>query len=277
MKEAREKNDNIPFSLIEEVKRKNPLVHNITNIVVANDSANGLLAVGASPFMSSTIEELEEVVAIADVVVLNMGTLNDEQLDAMLIAGTKANQLNKPVVLDPVGAGATTYRKKAVLRLLEQVHPTLIRGNAGEIAALADEKWHAKGVDAGTGSGNVRLMAEKLATQQQTFVFVSGEIDTITDGTTSYYIKNGTSYFTKMTGAGCLNSCICGAFLSVDEKRSLESIVVGSTMYALAGELVANELSSLAVGSFRTLLLDKLSKLTSIEVLRKAMIEKERN
>lgn len=274
METQRPKEKRIPFELIDEVRSQNPLVHNITNIVVANDSANGLLAIGASPFMSNTVEEMEEVAAIADVIVLNMGTLNEEQLEAMIIAGKKANQLVKPVVLDPVGVGATTYRKQATLHLLKHVQPTLIRGNAGEIAVLASANWEVKGVDAGTGSGNIQSIAEKLATQQQTFVSVSGEMDTITDGTSTYFIKNGTAYFTKMTGAGCLNSCICGAFLATDKNVSLESIVVGSAMYALAGELVAEQLASIAVGSFRNNLLDKLSGLNSIEVSQKAMIEK---
>lgn len=264
----------INYQLIDELRLKNPLIHTITNIVVANDSANGLLAIGASPFMSSTIAEMEEVATIADVVVLNMGTLNDEQLTAMIIAGKKANELGKPVVLDPVGVGATLYRKQAVAELLNQVKPTLIRGNAGEIAALSGTAWAAKGVDVGEGSANVKKLAEKLARDTNCFIAVSGATDVITDGKQTYLVKNGTPYFTKMTGAGCLHGCVCGAFLAVDEERSLESVVFASTFYALAGEIVGEQLTSVSVGSFRTYLLDQLSGLKSRLVQEKARVER---
>ncbi|MTD38036.1 hydroxyethylthiazole kinase [Erwinia sp. CPCC 100877] len=262
------------YELIETIRIENPLVHNITNIVVANDSANGLLAIGASPFMSSTLAEMEEVAALANVVVLNMGTLNDEQLRAMIIAGKKANELNKPVVVDPVGAGATSYRRQAVKQLLSEVKPTLIRGNAGEIAALAGVTWAAKGVDAGSGTGDVQKIAKQLALKTQTLIAVSGETDIITNGQRTYLVHNGTSYFTKMTGAGCLHGCICGAFLAVAEENLLESVVAASTMYALAGELVAEQLNGLAVGSFRTYLLDQLSQINETIVRQRAKIER---
>lgn len=264
----------IKYQLIDELRLKNPLVHTITNIVVANDSANGLLAIGASPFMSSTLAEMNEVALIADVVVLNMGTLDDNQLAAMIEVGKQANKLGKPIVLDPVGAGATNYRKQAVNELLSQVKPTLIRGNAGEIAALSGINWAARGVDAGEGSEDSTKIAEKLARDTNCFIAVSGATDAITDGQQTYLIQNGTSYFTKMTGAGCLLSCVCGAFLAVDEEHSLESVVVASAMYALAGELVAEQLPSLSVGSFRQYLLDQLSEITSKLVREKARVER---
>jgi hydroxyethylthiazole kinase len=262
------------YKLIETIRTENPLVHNITNIVVANDSANGLLAIGASPFMSSTVAEMEEVATLADVVVLNMGTLNDEQLQAMITAGKKANELGKPIVLDPVGAGATSYRQQAVKQLLSEIKPTLIRGNAGEIAALAGVTWSAKGVDAGSGTGNVQEIAKQLAQQTQTLVVVSGETDIITNGQRTYLVHNGTPYFTKMTGAGCLHGCICGAFLAVAEEELLESVAAASTMYALAGELVSEQLNGLAVGSFRTYLLDQLSQITETIVRERARVER---
>lgn len=261
------------FKRVDEVRTENALVHNITNIVVANDSANGLLAIGASPFMSSAVEEMTEVAAIADVVVLNMGTLSEDQLQAMHIAGKTANQLKKPVVLDPVGAGATTYRKQAVENLLAIVQPTLIRGNAGEIAALSGMEWAAKGVDAGSGDGDVVEMAKIVAKKYQTFVSVSGPEDVITDGTTVYVIKNGTTYFTTMTGAGCLLSCVCGAYLARKE-AVLEDVVMACGMYAVAGETVAKKLPHLAVGSFRDQLLDQLSVMDSQFVVENILFER---
>ncbi|KAF1298840.1 hydroxyethylthiazole kinase [Enterococcus sp. JM4C] len=263
-----------PYKLVDEMRVQNPLVHNITNIVVANDSANGLLAIGASPFMSSAVPEMAEVAGIADVVVLNMGTLNEEQIEAMEIAGTTARKLGKPVVFDPVGIGATSFRKTAGIRLIEMIKPTLIRGNAGEIATLAEADWSAKGVDAGSGEGDVVAMAKTVAKKYHTFVVVSGVEDVITDGEKTYLVKNGTSYFPSMTGAGCLHSCVCGAYLALTEKPVIEQVVVASAMYALAGELVADMLPVLAVGSFRNNLLDQLSQMDTLSVQENSRIEK---
>lgn len=264
-----------PYHLIDSIRKQNPLIHNITNIVVANDSANGLLAIGASPFMSSASEEMKEVAALASATVLNTGTLSSEQLEAMRLVGQHANELSKPVVIDPVGVGATAFRKQAISRLLTEAKPSLIRGNAGEIAALAEIEWESKGVDAGNGSGDIILAAEITAKKYHTFVSVSGETDIITDGDTTYFVDNGTSYFTSMTGAGCLLSCLCGAFLSVADDKSLEAVVAANCSYAVAGELAAADLSGLSVGSFRNNLLDVLSQLSSSQVEQMAKIRRK--
>ncbi|MBL1225642.1 hydroxyethylthiazole kinase [Enterococcus sp. BWR-S5] len=263
-----------PYYLIDEIRKQNPLIHNITNIVVANDSANGLLAIGASPFMSSAPEEMTEVAALAAATVLNTGTLSNEQLDAMRLVGRRANELGKPVVIDPVGVGATGFRKREIVRLLHDVQPTLIRGNAGEIAALAEIEWQSKGVDAGAGSGDIVAAAEMTAQKFQTLVSVSGETDIITDGQTTYFVENGTSAFTSMTGAGCLLSCVCGAFLAADKKPCLEAVVVANCGYAIAGELAAAELEGLLVGTFRNNLLDVLSQLDSAKIKQFAKIRR---
>lgn len=149
------------FMTLEKVREKGPLVHNITNIVVANDSANGLLAIGASPIMASAKEEMAELAKMADVLVINIGTLDGELVEAMKIAGRAANVAGTPVVLDPVGVGATSYRRKVVQELLSEIKFAAIRGNAGELAAIAGEVWEAKGVDAGVGSADVLTIAEK--------------------------------------------------------------------------------------------------------------------
>lgn len=263
-----------PYYLIDEIRKQNPLIHNITNIVVANDSANGLLAAGASPFMSSAPEEMEEVAELAAATVLNTGTLSSEQLAAMRIVGKKANQLAKPVIIDPVGVGATAFRKREICQLLTEVQPSLIRGNAGEIAALADIPWESKGVDAGSGSGNLVNAAETVAGKYQTLVSVSGETDIITDGQLTYFVENGTAFFPSMTGAGCLLSCLCGAFLSVANEGKLEAVVIANCSYAVAGELASAELNGLAVGTFRNNLLDVLSQLDSSTVEHMAKIRR---
>ncbi|MDR1567212.1 MAG: hydroxyethylthiazole kinase, partial [Streptococcaceae bacterium] len=222
---------------IEKIRQQNPLVHNITNIVVANDSANGLLAIGASPFMSDAQEELEDIAQIADVTVLNIGTLNHHQLAAMEKIGLACNLLNKPVILDPVGAGATAYRKAAVSKLLATVRFAMIKGNAGEIAAIADVKWQAVGVDAGSGDSDISTVAKQVALKYNCIVGVTGEIDIITDGDKVIKVLNETPYFPKMTGSGCLLACIRGAFLAVSEKSAaLEAAVAAFASYAVAGE-----------------------------------------
>lgn len=254
-------------NLIEKVREANPLIHNITNLVVANDSANGLLAIGASPFMSNTVAEVAEIQSFNGALVLNMGTINEEQVTAMIEAGKAANQQRKPVVIDPVGAGATAYRKTVIAKLLSQIKPTLIRGNAGELAAIAGIPWTAKGVDAGSGSASLTEIAKKVADSYHCFVLISGETDVITDGKRTYLVENGTPDFTKMTGSGCLLSCVCGAFLAVvsldDQQAVFESLIAAATSYAVAGQLVAKETGKSAVGSFRTGLLDALSVIDS--------------
>ena len=142
--------------LLERVREKNPLIHNITNIVVANFSANGLLALGASPVMADAVEEVSDMAQVSNAVVLNMGTLNRETVEAMMVAGKSANQYGIPVILDPVGVGATSYRTEVAKRLLQEVKFAIIRGNAAEIANLIGEKWEIKGVDAGKSGGNVK-------------------------------------------------------------------------------------------------------------------------
>lgn len=264
-----------PYHLIDDIREQNPLVHNITNIVVANDSANGLLAVGASPFMSSAPEEMEEVAGLAAVTVLNTGTLSTEQLAAMRLVGKQANKLGKPVVVDPVGVGATTFRKRKISRLLTEIQPTLIRGNAGEIAALAEIEWQSKGVDAGAGTGDIVLAAEITAKKYRTIVSVSGATDIITNGESTYFVDNGTPFFTSMTGAGCLLSCICGAFLAAADSHFLEAVVAANCSYAVAGELAAADLTGLAVGTFRKNLLDELSLLDSKKIKQAAAVRRK--
>ncbi|MGX7420528.1 hydroxyethylthiazole kinase [Carnobacterium gallinarum] len=259
--------------LVEKVRRQNPLVHNITNIVVANDSANGLLAIGASPFMSNSFDEMGDVTQLADAIVLNIGTLDASQITTMKEVGRIGNQLNKPIVFDPVGAGATAYRKQVTEELLNEVKFALIKGNAGEIAAIANADWEAKGVDAGNGTGDIAEIAKQVAKRYQCLVGVSGAEDIITDGVQVIRVRNGTDYFPKMTGSGCLLSCICGAFLGVvDSVTDLTAVATAFTMYGLAGELAADKLPECLVGSFRMNLLDELSVMTGEKLFEKGRI-----
>jgi len=249
------------FKLIEKIRKENPLIYNITNVVVSNDTANGLLAIGASPFMSNAPEEADEIARIADVVVINIGTLNTEQIEAMIVAGKAANEAGNPVILDPVGAGATVFRKEVVDKLLANIKFSVIRGNLGEIAALAGVAWNSKGVDIGHGSNNVNgiEIAKMAANKYDCIVGISGETDIVTNGNKVTLIKNGTSYFTKMTGGGCLLSSICAAFLAVSIKDSFTSVETAMCVYSICGEIVSSNMEDMLVGSFRSKLLDKLS------------------
>lgn len=243
---------------LKKLRDKNPLILNITNIVVSNYVANGLLSIGASPIMSNAIEEMDELAAICQALVINIGTLTSAQVEAMIQAGKSANKNNTPVVLDPVGVGATTFRQETVKTLLSEIKFDLIRGNAGEIAYLAQVNWNAKGVDAGSGEANLSQIAKDVALKYNCIVSISGEIDYISDGKKVAKIDNGTELFPKITGSGCLLSAVCGAFLTLDEKP-FELIVNACTAYAIAGEITQKNLNDRQTGQFYIGLLDSLA------------------
>lgn len=196
---------------INEVK---PLVHCITNYVVSNFTANGLLAIGASPVMADAIEEAAEMATKANALLLNIGTLNERTIDSMKAAGQSANEHHVPIVFDPVGAGATKYRSHTTLHLLQQLKVNLIRCNIGELAAIAGEKWQTKGVDSGSGELDVIQTAKIIAKNYNCLVIVTGEHDVLTDGHKVEVITGGHEKITKVTGSGCLLSAICAAMLA---------------------------------------------------------------
>ena len=245
---------------LSEIRKQNPLIHNITNIVAANFSANGLLALGASPLMSANIEEMVELPKISQALVINIGTVIDQERDAMLLAGKTANSIGIPVVLDPVGVGATSYRRETI-RQLAEVKFALIRGNAGELAAIAGEDWQAKGVDAGQGKTNLQEVAQRVAQRYDSTVLISGEVDIISDGQQTATVHNGTPLFPKVTASGCLLSAVCAAFLAVDEGKHFSATIEACAAYTIAGEIAAKNLTT-QVGQFQIRLLDELSALT---------------
>lgn len=260
------------FNLLDKIRQNNPLIHNITNIVVANYVANGLLAIGSSPIMADAEEEMAELAQFSSALVINIGTLDAFKVKAMIAAGKAANQMGIPVVLDPVGVGATNYRKQVTTDLLSQIKFTAIRGNAGEIAQLAGIDWVAKGVDAGQGEGDIAQIANLAAKRHQCVVAVSGEIDYISDGCQLAMIHNGTKMFPKITGSGCLLGAVIGAFLSVGSPRYFDSVVQACTAYAVAGELAAKPLSPTKYGQFYTALLDQLGELNDQQVAQHANV-----
>lgn len=227
------------MQLIRKLRQQKPLVHCITNFVVANFQANGLLAIGVSPVMADAVEEAEDIARVASCSILNIGTLKQQTVEAMILAGKSANAAGKPVVLDPVGAGATPFRKTSVLKVLDEVDVTLIRCNAGELAAIAEIPWNAKGVDVGEGEADIEIVAKKTARKYNCLVAVSGEVDIVTDGHTTLAITGGHVMMTNITGTGCLLSSVVGAFLTVGAERPLEAAADALRFYKRAGEQAA--------------------------------------
>ncbi|HHF1669190.1 TPA: hydroxyethylthiazole kinase [Haemophilus influenzae] len=256
---------------LSKIREQNPLIHNITNIVAANFSANGLLALGASPLMSANVEEMQEVPKISQALVINIGTLIGKDREAMLQAGKTANAVGIPVVLDPVGVGATSYRRETIRELLAEVKFALIRGNAGELAAIAGEAWQAKGVDAGQGEVDLKAVAEKVAKRYGCTVLISGAVDIVSDGTQTATIHNGTPLFPKVTASGCLLSAVCAAFLAVSKGNYFSATLEACVAYTIAGERAAQGLTT-QVGQFQIRLLDELAALSPETIRQRGRI-----
>lgn len=250
------------MTYLSKVREMNPLVHNITNIVVANFSANGLLALGASPFMADAHEEVADIAAMAGAVVLNIGTLNDYAINAMVLAGKSANLHKVPLVLDPVGAGATAYRSEVTQKLVREMQITVLRGNVAEVANVAGDSWASKGVDAGEGDGDIIALAQKAALKLGCTVIITGKEDVITDGTRTRIVGNGHPILTKVTGTGCLLSAVVGAFLAVSGGDWLEASAEALSFYGVAAEIAAEAAALQGPGSFQTAFLNQLALVT---------------
>lgn len=243
---------------IAAVRSKRPLVHNITNYVVMNNSANALLAIGASPVMAHWPREVEEMTSIAGALVLNIGTLDDAWLEGMRIAGAAASRRGIPIVLDPVGAGATKARTEACLELIRACHPTIIRGNASEIMALVDAGVKSKGVDSSAQSSDAVETARKLAEETGAVVVISGATDYITDGSVVHTVDGGDEIMTAVTGMGCTSTALVGAFAAV-VKEPLVAATAAMAVMSLAGERAAA--LSRGNGSMQINFLDELYRI----------------
>jgi len=252
---------------LDQVRAQSPLVHNITNYVVMNNTANALLAVGASPVMAHSIGEVEEMAGIASSLVINIGTLSNEWIKGMFLAGKTARERGIPVILDPVGAGATSFRTQTCLALIEECPPTIIRGNGSEIMALVSKNSNTKGVDSLATSDSALESARLLARQSGAIVVISGPVDYVTDGSQTEQVKNGTSMLTRVTGMGCTASALIGAFAAVNPDPFAASVHAMSIM-SMTGELAAKK--SAGPGSMQLHFLDELYLLTG-EAIRKQL------
>ncbi|MNO33235.1 Hydroxyethylthiazole kinase [compost metagenome] len=250
-------------TLLVKVQKQKPLVHNMTNVVVTNFTANGLYALGASPVMAYAPEEVADMAKIAGAVVLNIGTLSTAQVEAMIIAGQSANAHGVPVLLDPVGAGATSFRTFSALKILREVKVSLIRGNAAEIGHLIGEAREIKGVDVGDSeAGNTTNvdLAVRAARELGTAVAITGKEDVITDGSKCRMVSGGDALLTQVTGTGCLLTSVLGAFLAV-EKDILQAGTAGLAFYGAAASRAAEDTAALGPGSFQIAFLNELAKL----------------
>lgn len=245
--------------ILQTIRKKQPLIHSITNYVVSNFQANGLLAIGASPVMADEGKEVEEMVSIASALLINIGTLNERTKESMLLAGKKANELGIPVILDPVGVGATSFRKETVQQLLAEVKFVLIRCNIGELAAIANVNWQQKGVDSGSGSIDLTDEATKIAQQYNSFVIVTGEKDFITNGDQSQWIEGGHHCMTEITGTGCLLSAICSAAFVAGDDPFAQLVDTLATYKKIAEHAHFN---TQFIGDFQTTVLNELNRLS---------------
>lgn len=254
---------------LERVRKANPLVLNITNYVVTNTTANALLALGASPVMSHATEEIAELARISGAVVINLGTVGREYLEPMPVAMEAANEAGVPVVIDPVGAGASRVRTEFPLRLLAEHRAAIVRGNGSEIMALAGQDGGSKGVDSTQSSNKALEAANLLADRYGCVVCISGATDIVTDGERVVMIGGGTEMATKVTGMGCTASALCGAFAAVAD-TPLDAVVAGMAVMKVAAELA--EAKSDGPGTLQLYFYDSLYRLDGEKLAKRLLI-----
>ncbi len=257
-------------AIFENVRQKSPLIHNITNYVTVNDCANMLLACGGSPIMADELEDAVEITAICGGLNINIGTLNRRTIPTMFAAGKRANELGHPVILDPVGAGASALRTDTALDLLKKVKFAVIRGNISEIKTLALGSGTTKGVDADVAD---RVMEENLdgavafakgfARRIGTIIAITGAIDIVTDGERAFCIRNGRPEMSAITGTGCQLSALTAAFITANPDRLLEAVAAAVCAMGLCGEIAWKRMTGLdGNSSYRNYIIDAMYRLT---------------
>ncbi|MBU5591438.1 hydroxyethylthiazole kinase [Clostridium sp. MSJ-4] len=268
---------------IQNIKDRKPLVHHITNYVTVNDCANITLAIGASPVMADSVHEVEEMVSIASSLVLNIGTINEEKLISMIKAGKKARELNIPVVLDPVGVGATAYRKEAVDRIIKNVHLDIIRGNFSEIKTIFGLQGQGKGVDSEEIHSEKEYMeeaiyvAKELSKKLDSAIALSGAIDIIAEGDKVAKVFNGHEIMTKVTGTGCMSASLIGSFLGA-KVEAFKSAIFGTASMGISGEMAYEALKqkeNQGIGTYRVNIIDSIYNLNYENICKRAHIEVE--
>ena len=265
-------NLSLAWEQLEAVRRTSPLVHNITNLVVMHTTANALLALGASPVMAHAAEEVEEIAGLASALVLNIGTLSPAWVESMRLALSAAKARSLPVVMDPVGAGASRYRTRTALELLAASSNAIVRGNASEIAALTGSAITTRGVDSSMEALAAKDAAIELARGHGCVVCVSGATDLVTNGETCITLTGGSPLMTRVTGMGCTASAFCAAFAAVagadadDDRKAarMDATVSAMAVMSAAGGLAAKEAAG--PGSFLPAFLDRVSLLSAADL-----------
>ncbi|MBQ3584773.1 MAG: hydroxyethylthiazole kinase [Lachnospiraceae bacterium] len=267
--------------LVNEVRKKVPLVHNITNYVTVNDCANAILAIGASPIMADDSAEAADITAISKALVLNIGTLNKRTVESMIISGKKANELGIPVIFDPVGAGASAFRNETTQKILKEVKIAIIRANLSEMSYIAGLEVSTKGVDASEADANhdATKVAKTVAGTYDCVAAITGAIDVISDGTQVVRLSNGVSLLSKVTGTGCMTSALVGAFAGAASESEdfsyLHAACAGIASMSIAGELAFEKSAEQGTGSFHISIIDYLSKMDDKIMNERIKIETE--
>lgn len=247
---------------LSAVKEKNPLIHHITNYVTVNDCANTVLAIGGSPVMADDLEEVAEMVGFASALVLNIGTLNSRTIESMLVAGSRAKELGVPVILDPVGVGATKLRTTTAEKLIRELKPEVIRGNMSEIMVLAGQNVAIKGVDSIADEQGGSIIAKRFASELSCVIAITGKTDVVSDGRQVCLLNNGHRILADVTGTGCMTSSLVGTFCGVT-KDYFTAAIAGIISMGLAGEIAQATLHhGEGIGTFRARLLDSIYNLT---------------
>ena len=244
---------------LARIRDEKPLVHQITNYVVMNETANATLALGALPVMAHAREEVEEMVGLAGALVINIGTLSPHWVEAMLAAGRAANARGIPVVVDPVGAGATAYRTETSKRLLDEVDVTVLRGNAGEIATLVGVDAEVRGVESMGAVGDPADLARAAARTLGVVASVTGAVDHVSDGEQVLRVANGHELLATVTGTGCMSTAITGCFAAAKPDAPLEAAAEALAAFGVAGEEAARD--ARGPGTFHAALYDALYNL----------------
>lgn len=255
--------------VLERIRQEKPLLHHITNFVVMNDTANVTLHVGALPVMAHAKEEVADMVTMAGALVLNPGTLTPQWIDSMIIAGREANRLGIPIVLDPVGAGATPLRTESNLRLLKELEIAVVRGNSGEIGALTGLGGVVKGVESVVEVEDPIAVAKTLAQEYELTVAITSARDIISDGERVMAVDNGHPMLKTITGTGCMATTMIAAFAAVEDDYLLAA-TGGLVSFGLAAEIAARE--ARGPGSFKVALFDALYNLTAEQVMEGAKV-----
>lgn len=259
--------------IMENVKSKTPLVHSITNYVTVNDCANIILACGGAPIMADDKLEVEEITSICNSLVINIGTLNERTIESMVLAGKKANELGHPVILDPVGAGASSLRTSTVFKLLEEIKFSVIRGNISEIKTVYKGSGTTKGVDADVNDAanednleEVIAFAKALSARTNAVIAITGAIDIIADETKAYIIRNGHPLMSKVTGTGCMLTTVIGSYCGANTENILDATACAVAGMGLCGELAYKRISeeSRGTSTYKSYIIDFVSKLDNM-------------